>query len=169
MPKTPPRKTTPEELDYIRDNIGECPFRQMDAHLGRHIGYARTIAARHFPAQIPPKRPYRYWTTSEIKTLREMTRVGRSRREIAAALGRSTADVQVKAGQLGGEFMLRGPRRAWADEELHTLTDMARQGRSLKDISAALSRCEGSCHQKLRSIFGQKPLTHAREESRNEQ
>lgn len=168
MPKTPPRKTTPEELDYIRDNIGKCPFRHMDAHLGRHRGYAWNTAARCFPEQMPPKRLYRFWTTGEIRTLREMTRAGRSRREISAALGRSTADVKAKAGQLGGEFLPHGPRHAWTDEELHTLTDMARQGHSLKGISAALGRCEGGCHKKLRSIFGQKPLTHAREENRNE-
>ena len=114
------------------------------------------------------QRTWRAWTTGEIRTLREMTLAEWSRGEIAAALGRSKKAVYSKVGQLGGEFLLRGPRRAWADEELHTLTDMARQGRSLKNISAALSRCEGSFRQKLRSIFGQKPLTHAREENRNE-
>ena len=162
MPKTPPRKTTPEELDYIRDNIGKCPFRKMDAHLGRPSSYAWKIAARHFPAQMPPKRPYRYWATGEIKTLYEMTQAGRSRGEIAAALGRSKADVYMKAGQLGGKFLLRGPRRAWADEDLRALTDMARRGLSLKDISAALDRCESSCRQKLRDVFGPRPLTRAR-------
>ena len=156
MPKTPPRKTTPEELDYIRDNIGKCPFRHMDAHLGRPHGYSWNTAARCFPEQMPPKRPYRYWTTGEIRTFREMTRAGRSRGEIAAALGRSKAGVYTKAGKLGG------PRRAWADEYLRTLADMARQGRSLKGISAALGRCEASCRQKLRGIFGPRPLTRAR-------
>ena len=116
-----------------------------------------------------PRRTWRAWTTGEIRTLREMTLAGRSRGEIAAALGRSKETVSAKAGQLGGEFLLHGPRRAWADEELNTLTDMARQGRSLKDISAALSRSKGGCRQKLRRIFGSKPLTHAREENRNEQ
>lgn len=82
------------------------------------------------------------WTPERVERLREMAAAGKSGSEIAAVLGVTRNMVIGKATRLR-DIQLHGVAKGkerWTDEDLRTLVAMARDGKSAKEVGAAVGR-----------------------------
>jgi hypothetical protein len=88
------------------------------------------------------------WTPENVERLREMVADGKSGAEIAAALGVTRNMVLGKASRLR-DIQLHGAPKGkehWTDEDLRTLLAMAREGKSAKEVAAAVGRKPSSVY-----------------------
>lgn len=114
-PKTK-RILTPEQKRFIQDNHETMTIRAMASELG--IAWA-TVQARMREMGPPCRIEDDDWTEQEVAKLRSLAAAGKTREEIAEALGRSGHAVYAKARKTG--VLVYQPGRKWRVEEIDYL------------------------------------------------
>lgn len=91
------------------------------------------------------------WTDEECKQLRDWVEGGKTLKDCAALLGRTTGSVNNKAGLLGLRSRFK-PDEWWTAERLAKLRELRTAGFTWAQIVEKLGRSEGTCRRMARTL-----------------
>lgn len=141
-------KLTKDEKEWIVQNLGKMSYESIARKYG--VSPQRIQRIAHANGYRP--RPYmREWTDHDVEYLRRHYGT-KSRKEIAVALGRSVATVQMKACKLGlTNAEEHGNHRRWRTHEEEILRELYSK-KSQQEIAAMLNRTVRSVSGKLQMM-----------------
>lgn len=121
-----------------------------DAQVASLAGCSGTTVKKYRRLRgIAPK--VRRYTQTDVDTMERMAREGKSREEIAAAVGKTASQVSHRLVELfpGGEYNPRGLARI---SNVLRCRELLERGYNVKQIAARLKRCEESVYKYLKTI-----------------
>ena len=139
------RKWSPEMMDRLVEMYrAGVHLKDIAAGLGMTksaVSEKLTLIRNAVGTEGLPYRLNREWTAREIRTVEAMMKEGRTKAQIAEAIGRTTDAVKMVMTKYG----IHSPEyRPWSDEERRSLRRMRERGKTMAEVAWRLGRTRGA-------------------------